>query len=474
MARTRCPNMASEANAVSTIHTTRRDFLKVAGAAAAVAPLARAHGGANPKRNVVLYVVDDQGMDDAGCYGHPVIRTPGLNELAAHGTRFTSAFCTAPSCSPSRAVMLTGLHTHANGQYGLAHAYHHFASFGHVQSLPAILSSHGYRTVVAGKYHIAPPAVYPFDEIVPVRTPDALVAGIRPHLEADDARPFFMVVATVEPHRPFRNHLVDEYAPDAVIVPDYLPDTPECREELAAYYGSTQQADLGLVKLIEALRETGHWDDTLVIHVSDNGIAFPGAKTNLYEPGVRLPCVVRNPLSNRRGATCHAMVTWCDLTPTILDYAGLLGATGLPEFQGRSFLSAMEVDDPEGWDEVFLSHTFHEVTMYYPMRCLRERRYKLIWNIAHQLEFPFASDLHGSATWQGILQRGDTHYGRRSVNALLHRPEFELYDLEADPDEVVNLAGDSDHAELLATLKAKLRAHQEQTEDPWVLKWDRE
>jgi N-sulfoglucosamine sulfohydrolase len=115
------------------------------------------------------------------------------------------------------------------------------------------------------------------------------------------------------------------------------------------------------------------------------------------------------------------------------------------------------------------------MTMYYPMRVVRERRWKLIWNLAHPLPFPSASDLWESATWQDVYRKGkDAGYGKRTVGAYLHRPAFELYDLESDPDEVHNLAGDPKHAERLEALKAKLKAFQQRTDDPWVLKWDRE
>jgi N-sulfoglucosamine sulfohydrolase len=169
------------------------------------------------------------------------------------------------------------------------------------------------------------------------------------------------------------------------------------------------------------------------------------------------------------------MVTWCDLAPTMLDYAGITPEYGnAPPMQGRSFLSAMQHEQPEGWSEVFLAHTFHEVTMYYPVRCVRERQYKLLWNIAHELPFPFASDLYESATWQATLRRDDSHFGKRTVDALLHRAEFELYDLDADPHEVENLAGREEFAGVLKTLQEKLRGYQERTADPWILKWDRE
>lgn len=452
----------------------RRGFLKNVGVGATSLAVAGAvPGEATPtKRNVLLIVSDDHGMDDAGCYGNPVIRTPGIDALAREGVRFTHAFCTTASCSPSRSVILTGLHNHATGQYGLAHARHHFVSFPDVKSLPAILAKAGYRTVCAGKHHVLPEEAYHFDEYIPVAAPAEMAETCRPLLASDEDRPFFLYFCPTEPHRPFHREGSDPVDPKDVIVPPYLPDIPECRAELAAYYGSVQRADSGLVRLMKILKESGHWDDTLVIYISDNGIPFPGAKTTLYEPGTRLPCVVRNPFGKKRGGVCEAMVTWADITPTILDFAGATPTDA--QFHGRSFLGVLDEENPDGWDEVYGSHTFHEVTMYYPMRSVRTRRYKLIWNIAHGLAYPFASDLWGSETWQAVMKHGDKQYGKRNIKAYLHRPRFELYDLENDPHEVHNLADDPEHAGVLEDFKRKLRHFQEQTKDPWLLKWDRE
>lgn len=451
----------------------RRDFMKTVGAGAAAFALARQASAAAERRpNLLLYVGDDHGMNDAGCYGHPVIKTPGLDALAREGVRFSHAFCTTASCSPSRSVILTGQYNHANGQYGLQHHYHHFASFDTVRSLPVLLAEAGYRTARAGKFHVAPEPAYHFDQQIPGSAPVEMADNCRDYIAAADDRPFFLYVCTTEPHRPFKRDDADPVDPADVPVPSFLPDTPECRDELAQYCMSVQRCDSGLMRLIEILRETGRWEDTVVVYLSDNGIPFPGAKTTVYEPGVRLPCVVRDPFQEQRGYVCNAMINWADITPTLLDYAG-----ALPEnapFHGRSFRAVLGEENPAGWDEVYASHTFHEVTMYYPMRAVRTRRHKLIWNIAHGLEYPFASDLWKSSTWQGVLQRGDKMYGKRTVEAYLHRPRFELYDLEDDPDEVRNLAEDPQRAGLLAELQTKLRDFQERTQDPWVLKWDRE
>lgn len=419
--------------------------------------------------NVILYVVDDQGSTDAGCYGNPVIKTPGLDELARHGVRFTNAFCTTASCSASRSVILTGLHNHANGQFGHEHSYHHFRAFDRIKSLPVMLEAAGYRTARSGKYHVGPEKVFHFQQVIGGGSPVQRADKARDLIAAETERPFFLYFCTTEPHRNFRRDGSDEVSPDDVIVPDYLPDIPECREELAKYYGSVQRGDSGLKRLIEIVRETGRWDDTVIIFISDNGIAFPGAKTTLYEPGMKLPCVVRDPRSTNNGGVNHALVTWADLAPTILDYAGALNKSG--QFHGRSFKPIVNEANPTGWDEAYASHTFHEITMYYPMRVVRERRYKLIWNIAHDLPYPFASDLQASATWQAVLQRDLKTYGKRSIDAYLYRAEFELYDLQEDPHEVVNLADDPAHAERLEKMKTKLKAFQKRTSDPWIHKW---
>ncbi|HEX7379746.1 MAG TPA: sulfatase [Pirellulales bacterium] len=446
-------------------------------------------------RNVVLFVSDDQGQD-AGCYGNKVIQTPNLDRLAAEGTLFRHAFCTTASCSASRSVILTGMHNHANGQYGHEHSFHHFSSFGAVKSLPVMLAEAGYRTGRIGKFHVGPESAYHFDVQLTgnPRSPVRMAENCRSFISQTE-RPFFLYFCTADPHR--SGQRADEivarpdrfgnqppgkeypgvktvhYDPADVIVPPFLPDTPACRAELAQYYEAVSRVDQGLGRLVELLKEAGVYDDTLIVFISDHGIAFPGAKTTAYEPGLRSPCVVRNPYAHRRGVTNEAMMSWVDLTPTILDFAR--AAPKEPKYHGRSFLPVLEEANPPGWDEIHASHTFHEITMYYPMRVVRNRRYKLIFNIAHALTYPSASDLWESPTWQDVFRRGgDALYGRRTIDAYLHRPRFELYDLTSDPDEAHNLADEPAHTETLEKLKRKLRDFQRRTDDPWISKWEYE
>ncbi len=478
---------------------SRREFVRscVAGASAFTAaslPTSKSARAEDERPNIVLIVSDDHGRGDLGCYGNPVAKTPHLDRLAAEGVRFTNAFCTTASCSASRSVILSGLYNHYNGQYGHQHAYHHFISFDYVRSLPVLLSQGGYRTARIGKYHVAPEDIYKFDTALPgnSRSPVRMADNCRKLIEAKDDRPFFLYFCTSDPHRGggkaadlphqpdrFGNRPqgypgIEEvtYKPEDVAVPDFLPDIPECRAELAQYYQAVSRVDQGVGRLIEHLKKAGRYDNTIVVYISDNGIAFPGAKTTLYEPGMNLPCIVRTPWQKNEGIACDALVNYADLTPTILDLAG--ATPGDYEFHGRSFKPVLERERVADWDTTYASHTFHEITMYYPMRVVRERRFKLTWNIAHGLEYPFASDLWASATWQGNLRRGNKLYGKRTIEAYLHRPRFELYDLENDPHEVRNLAADPQHKGKLEEMKAKLKAFQKRTKDPWLLKWDYE
>ncbi|GJM27471.1 MAG: heparan N-sulfatase [Cyclobacteriaceae bacterium] len=470
----------------------------------------------NGKKNIVLFVSDDHGKT-AGCYGNPVIKTPNMDQLAAEGTLFTNAFATTASCTASRSVILTGLHNHHTGLYGHMHFPFHFRAYENLKSLPVMLNQGGYRTGTVGKYHVAPKEVFDFETFISTddlgqqvdygranfgRNTVMMADACQKFINAQDQRPFFLYFCTSDPHRssdedhPNRFGNQDDgfegvtpitYKEEDVIVPAFLPDTRESREELAQYYQSVSRVDQGLGRLIQHLKDAGVYENTLIIYMSDHGMAFPGAKTTTYDPGLNSPLIVRKPGVQKRGITTNAMVSWTDITPTILDFAGVAapfpyvlesGAEGNPNgtissFDGRSFLDILEEEAPEGFDEVYASHTFHEIQMYYPMRVVRDRNYKLIWNIAWQLPYPFASDLWAAQTWQAQFKLGmDAPYGKRTVGEYIQRPQFELYDVANDPHEENNLALNPLNMELLATYQAKIKSFQEKTGDRWVLKWE--
>lgn len=443
----------------------------------------------NSGRNIILFVADDHGTDALGCYGNPVIKTPNLDKLAAEGIRFNNAYCTSASCAASRSVILTGMFGHATASYGHVHDYHHFSTYDHVKSLPVLLEEAGYETARIGKYHLAPEKVYHFNQVLQAdpRSTVKMAEACSDVLNSD--KPFFLYFCTDDPHRgaPFQSdpwYLPNnfgnkpegypgvetiKYSPEDVIVPPFLPDTKECREELAEYYQSVSRIDQGFGKLMAMLEQTGKADNTIIIYISDNGIAMPGAKTTVYEPGIKLPCIIKDPNLDKKGVVNNAMISWADLTPTLLDYAGILNSDN---FHGRSFKNIIGEENPDGWNEVYASHTFHEITMYYPMRVIRSGKYKLIFNPAYRLEYPFASDLWAASTWQSIYRNDITVYGKRKVEDYLFHPEFELFNLEADPDEITNLVYVDDYQNVLEEMKSKLKAFQLKTKDPWLIMWD--
>ena len=374
--------------------------------------LANADDATKPKpaaKNVVVIVADDLGWQ-LGCYGDQQAKTPNIDKLAAEGVRFTRAYCTTASCSASRSVLMTGLFNHATGHYGHAHGDGHFSTYDSVRTLPVMMTEAGYRTCSIGKYHLAPEATYHFetyrnDGIQGSRNSVCMAENAKAWITEKDDRPFFLYWCSTDPHRAaqgFANSPKDDFypgvtptrfKPNEMKVPSWLPDAPEVRQEWAEFYEAINRLDQGVGTLMQALKDSGHWDDTLVLFLADNGPPFPGAKTTLYDPGARLPLIVRDPKQPHR-VTTDALACWADITPTILDWCEVTPKPappivprengGSPEgarpaknaktqpvtFHGRSFLKALtdEHAAKNGFGEIFGSHTFHEVTMYYPMR----------------------------------------------------------------------------------------------------------
>ena len=386
--------------------------------------------GDTPRRNVLLLVADDLGRQ-VGCYGDKVAKTPNIDALAAGGTRFTNGFASVASCSPSRATMLTGLPTHECGQYGLAHATHNAHTFRDVQSVPKLLKAAGYRTGVIAKLHVQPPEVYPWDaEIRANGRNGAVIAAEAKKLFADGSgKPFFLLVGFTDPHRaregfdsavPYKGIPQVQFDPKDVPIPYHLSDTPEVRADLADFYGSIARLDFGVGAVLKALKESNQADNTLVIFLSDNGIPFPGAKTTLYDAGVHLPLIVHDPTAKAKGIVSQAMVSWTDIAPTILDWAGVKPA---PAMAGKSPTGPGPRRCKER-DMVFGSHQFTRSPC--TTRCGWCGALKLIRNLAHP-PYPFASDIYNSASWQGVA-RNDTMLGS-ARDAFEHQPKEELYEL---------------------------------------------
>lgn len=444
---------------------------------------------AQPK-NILLLVADDLGREQMGCYGCKAIKTPHLDALSASGTQFDMAFTSTASCSGSRTVIYTGLHTHETGSYGLNHERNGFQTFANIETAPEAFNKIGYKTGIIGKIHVGPDDRYPWQ--VREESDSRNVAYIADRASAffrgaqDESKLFFLTVGFVDPHRhiPHRggfgnvdgNHdprLKDHiYKTEDVEVPSFLSDIPEVRQELAEYYRAITRMDQGVGLILDALNAAGQRDNTLVLFLSDNGPPFINSKTTLFEAGVRLPFLLRAPGISAPGSVNPNLVSYVDILPTFLDWAGR-GEAKAPEGKiqrrGRSILSVLGKDSQdEAWGQVFGSHTFHEITNYWPTRFMRNRRFKYHRNVCWKLDFPMAMDLYASLSFEGMRNSSPPTIGKRKFRDYIQRPPEELYDLENDPLELENLAGRSEFQDTLKEMRKALEEWQLETKDLWL------
>ena len=429
-----------------------------------------------PEHKNVLFLIADDWSRLAACYGNTAIKTPRIDAFANQSVVFDNAFCTSPSCAVSRACILTGQHSHTHGQYGHCHGLHGFTTHLHMSSTPQSLRQAGFATACIGKKHVEPHAVYPFEyepDLNP-RSPADLADAARSFLADNTDRPFYLHVGFTDPHRAGRGFANDRewrgvtevpYRPEEVVVPDFLPDIPEVRADLADYYQAVSRFDHGIGLLLDTLEASGRADETLVVVTTDHAMPFPGAKASFYDSGHHCPFILRTPDLAKRGIHHQALINWTNIRPTIHDWCNVPAPDDLPE---RSLLPILADPQIAGWDETYFSHCFHEVVDYNPYRVLRGRRYKFVRHIAAKIQTLLPTDLFRSVSWTAVREQGIDKMGLRDTNrVLVHEPE-ELYDIVEDPMETANLIGTPALAEVESAMREKLLAFRRTTKDPWL------
>ncbi|CAM1510377.1 Fc.00g007120.m01.CDS01 [Cosmosporella sp. VM-42] len=447
-----------------------------------------------PPKNIVLLIADDLGREQIGCYGSKTSNTPNLDGLASSGSLFDMAFASTASCSGSRTTLYTGMHTHENGSYGLVGQRNGFGTFNHVETAPEVFNKIGYKTGILGKVHVGPESKYPWQTRKEDESRDTAKIADQAEEFFNEAKSedksFFLTIGYIDPHRVlatrggfgnvdgnFDSRLKDRiFQLEEVEIPQFLQDIPEVRAELVEYFRSINRLDQGIGLVLQALERSGLADDTLVLFLSDNGPPFVNSKTTLYDAGVRLPFLLRVP-GKAAGIVNSNLVSYIDVLPTLLDWAGHKDLQPPEGFvsprRGRSILPIAEsaaLDD--NWSHVFGSHTFHEVTNFWPTRYMRDRRYKYHRNVCWKLDFPFAMDLYASVSFEGMRNSGTdkqpAKVGKRALKSYVSRPPEELYDLDEDPDEINNLASDPGHRERLLSMRSVLEKWQLETQDLWL------
>lgn len=411
-----------------------------------------------PRPNFVIMIADDMAWDDCGAYGHPHIRTPNLDRLAREGMRFELAFLTCSSCSPSRSSILTGRYPHATGAAEL-----HQPLPAEQVMLTEPLRKVGYFTAAAGKWHLGTAAKAKFDQVREGGGEGATGYWIPLLRERPKDKPFFLWLASTDPHRGYSPNAIPQphTAADAV-VPPFLPDVEETRRDLALYYDEITRFDAAVGQVLEELDRQRLGEQTVVLVMSDNGRPFPRCKTTVYDSGVRMPLVVRYPRLVGAGTVCRRLVSSVDLAPTLLELAGL---EPLASFQGRSFAALLR--DPEATirSHVFAEHNWHDYMAF--ERAVRSERWLYIFNGVPQVPGTPPADAVRSLTFRKMRQLRDE--GKLPPEQMgcfiVPRPKEELYDLAQDPFALKNLAADPQHAAPLAELRNALAQWQQQTGD---------
>jgi arylsulfatase A-like enzyme len=382
-------------------------------------------------------------------YGYQV-PTPNIQMLADQGVLFREAFCAAPTCSGSRASLLTGLYCHNNGMLGLAHRGWRLNDYG--QHWVHTLRRANYHSTLIGEQHISvDPRVIGFDEVVPVDTNHASYVAPLTIQALRDAppEPWFMSVGFFETHRDFS-------APTSVrdtlysLPPANLPDLKTTRRDMAAFKASARSLDQGIGAVLHALHDFGLVDDTLVICTTDHGIAFPNAKATLFDRGIGVMMIVRGP-GFGGGKVVDAPISHLDVYPTLCELAGTEPPGWL---QGKSLMPLVRGEVDRLHDAIFAETTYHAA--YQPHRAIRTERWKYIRRF-DEYPHPVLANCDDSDTKDLWVEAG---WGEETV------PTEQLYDLVLDPQEGRNVAAEPARAGVVAELRERLEAWMRETDDP--------
>lgn len=413
--------------------------------------------------NFVLFIADDYSWHDAGPYGATDVRTPNLDRLAKEGATFNYAFAPSATCTPSRSAIFTGLYPFRNG----AHTNHSLVN-DDVRTLPQYFQALGYRVVIAGKTHFGPRPIFPFEylensNIMPPGKNETLwtdlnTAAVDQLLATHDkGKPLCLIVASHSPHVYWINN--DGYDPATINLPPYLLDTPETRKMRCKYYSDVSWMDKQVGEVMDSLAKHGYADSTMFAFTADQGAQWPFGKWNLYDAGIRVPLIVRYPGNAKPGARTDALVDLVDLIPTMMDAAG---AKPPADIDGKSFLSVLKGESDHHLDEIYASHTGDREMNHAPMRCVRTAQFKYIINLAPQIRYTThisdAAGPDGKVYWDAWekLAKTDPH-AKEVIEHYRHREAEELFDVQADPYELKNLASDPAYAKTLAELREKVR-----------------
>ncbi|MBL9114617.1 MAG: sulfatase [Verrucomicrobiaceae bacterium] len=426
-----------------------------------------------PQPNFIVCIADDISFDDFGCYGSKCARTPRIDGLAARGMKFTEAYLTASSCSPSRSSIITGRYPHNNGPAAELHQ----PIAAHLPWLPGVLREAGYFTAIVGKNHMSR-----MGAPVGAETWDVIDAGTAPDNHGGESRwaetiakrpkdkPFFFWFASLDAHRDWEaegewNEALygPKNRPQDIIVPPFLADDEATRVDLTSYHNEITRFDYYVGKVADTLSEEGILDNTILVVLADNGRPFPRAKTRLHDSGMKTALVAHWPAGiAKAGSACASLVSVIDIAPTLLQAAGV---TAPPSFQGVSFLPLFKDTQVVTRKYAFSEHNWHDYEAH--GRSVRSGGWLYIRNQRPGLAWQGPADSVRSPSHVALKALRDANRltPAQADVFLAPRPAEELYQTADDPLQLNNLASSAEHRETRARLSALLDSWIEETGD---------
>lgn len=414
------------------------------------------------KPNFVIFIADDVSWDDFGCYGNENVRTPNIDMLAENGLRFTNAYLTASSCSPSRASIITGRYPHNNGKA----AELHLPIADHLPWLPEVLREAGYYSALSGKHHIKrenPRKKNPFDHVDVGRVEGNRGGGanwVSVTQNRPEDRPFFFWFAAYDAHRAWDaddDWIEEKYGPKtrpaSVRVPPFLIDDGPTRQDLASYYNEITRFDYFIGEVVEELGQQGVLDNTLIFVLADNGSPFPRAKTRLHDSGMKTALVAHWPRGIESKGVSDSLVSVIDLAPTLIKLAGLKVG---PTFQGVSVAPVFKNREKAIRRYAFSEHNWHDYEAL--GRSVRTKDFLFIANDRPDKPWQGPADSVRSSSFAQLLKRsqdGSLSLAQADV-FLAPRPRSELYRMAKDPHQLDNLSGNVEFATVEKRLKKVL------------------
>ncbi len=461
--------------------SNRRDFLRQAGLAGIGLVWASRQGYAvaDQRPNFMLIIGDDMTWWDCQPYGSNDVKTPNLQKLADQGLCLDRMFTGTAMCAPTRQQLYTGLFPIRNGAYP-----NHSRVYDGTRSVAHHLQALGYRTALINKQHYNPPESFPFEYLGGMQHDGGNgdefdFNKIEEFITRNQQQPWLLVVCSNQPHTPYNRGNTSLYKPKDVRVPPNLVDCPETRKNLVKYYAEITYLDDQVGRCMDILKSSGQEDHTLLMFTSEQGNSFPYGKWTCYDAGLKTAFILRWPGRIKSGSRHDAMVQYVDVVPTLVEAAGGDPGkidTGCPDaegkrgFDGQSFLALLDGKDFKGRDFVYGQHTTRGIingTGCYPIRSVRDRRYKYIWNPNYQATFNNAAT--NNVIFKAWKKLGETNPDASERAAFYqNRPEEELYDLRTDPYELHNLADDPKLVDIKAGLRKELNRWMKQQGDEGI------